>query len=50
VREALWHLVEEELQRRGEINALHWQLDVTPPIVSWVKWAHTVGQIKDLPS
>jgi uncharacterized damage-inducible protein DinB len=50
VRDALWHLVEEELQHRGEINALLWQIDVNAPIVSWVRWAHTVGRITDLPS
>jgi uncharacterized damage-inducible protein DinB len=47
VREALWHLVEEELQHRGELNALLWQIDVDPPVMSWVKWAHTVGRIND---
>jgi uncharacterized damage-inducible protein DinB len=50
VRDALWHLVEEEIQHRGEINALLWQIDVDPPIVSWITWAHTVGRIKDPPS
>jgi uncharacterized damage-inducible protein DinB len=28
VRSMLWHLVEEELQHRGELNALLWQIDV----------------------
>ena len=50
VRDALWHLVEEELQHRGELNALLWQIEVDAPIVSWVKWAHTMGRIKDPPS
>lgn len=50
VREALWHLVEEELQHRGEINSLLWQIDVDPPVVSWIDWAHSVGRIKDPPS
>jgi uncharacterized damage-inducible protein DinB len=50
VREALWHLVEEELQHRGELNALLWQIDVDAPIASWIKWDHTVGRIKDPPS
>ena len=50
VRDALWHLVEEELQHRGELNALLWQIDVDAPIASWIKWAHTVGRIKDPPS
>ncbi|HTT45867.1 MAG TPA: DinB family protein [Thermoplasmata archaeon] len=47
VREALWHLVEEELQHRGEINALLWQIDVDAPVVSWIKWDHSVGRIRD---
>jgi uncharacterized damage-inducible protein DinB len=34
----LWHLVEEELQHRGEMNALLWQDDINPPITSWTKW------------
>ncbi len=50
VREALWHLVEEELQHRGELNALLWQLNVDAPVVSWIKWDHTVGRIVDMPS
>jgi uncharacterized damage-inducible protein DinB len=33
----LWHMVEEELQHRGELNALFWQLNLEPPI----------GQIED---
>lgn len=49
VREALWHLVEEELQHRGELNALLWQLNVDAPVVSWIDWDHTVGRIKDRP-
>lgn len=47
IREVLWHLVEEELQHRGELNALLWQMDVTPPIESWIEWGHTVDRIKD---
>ncbi len=47
VRDALWHLVEEELQHRGEINALLWQINVDAPIYNWVSWAHTAGRIKD---
>lgn len=35
IRDMLWHLVEEELQHRGEINALLWQLDIDPPITGW---------------
>jgi uncharacterized damage-inducible protein DinB len=49
VREALWHLVEEELQHRGELNALLWQIDVDPPVVSWIDWGHAVGRLTDPP-
>lgn len=38
VRDMLWHLVEEERQHRGELNALRWQLDVDPPIFDWFDW------------
>lgn len=48
-RDAFWHLVEEELQHRGEINALLWQVNVDPPVYSWTRWAHTIGRIKDPP-
>ncbi|MGA2665412.1 MAG: DinB family protein [Nitrososphaerales archaeon] len=43
VRDALWHLVEEELQHRGELNALLWQMDVEAPILSWIGWAELHG-------
>jgi uncharacterized damage-inducible protein DinB len=46
IRDVLWHLVEEELQHRGEINALLWQMDVDAPVFDWVDWAHLVGRIK----
>jgi uncharacterized damage-inducible protein DinB len=36
VRETLYHLVEHELQHRGELNALLWQIDVEPPVLDWV--------------
>lgn len=38
VRDVLWHLVEEELQHRGELNALLWQMDVDAPILDWIGW------------
>ena len=47
VREVLWHLVEEELQHRGELNALLWQIDVDAPIYNWIRWAHDAGRIHD---
>jgi len=43
VRGTLYHLVEEELQHRGEINALLWQIDVEPPITDWVSWEEAVA-------
>lgn len=38
VRDVLWHLVEEELQHRGELNALLWQMDVDAPVFDWIGW------------
>ena len=37
-RDMLWHMVEEELQHRGELNALFWQLDIDPPVWDWEDW------------
>ena len=34
----LWHMIEEELQHRGELNALLWQDDIEPPVTSWFEW------------
>jgi uncharacterized damage-inducible protein DinB len=47
IREVLWHLVEEELQHRGEINALLWQIDVEAPVFDWIDWGHAAGRIRD---
>ena len=47
VREVFWHLVEEELQHRGELNALLWQLDVEAPVYDWIDWGHEAGRIRD---
>ncbi len=38
VGEMMWHLVEEELQHRGELNALLWQDDIEPPVTGWFAW------------
>jgi uncharacterized damage-inducible protein DinB len=35
LRDMLWHMVEEDLQHRGELNALFWQLDIDPPVTGW---------------
>jgi uncharacterized damage-inducible protein DinB len=40
VRDMMWHMVEEEVQHRGELNALLWQIDVDPPILDWIAWAY----------
>jgi uncharacterized damage-inducible protein DinB len=33
-----WHMVEEELQHRGELNALLWQMNIDPPVGSYRDW------------
>ena len=43
VENMLWHLIEEELQHRGELNALLWQMDVDPPITGWGTWKRETG-------
>jgi len=35
VRTMLLHMAEEELQHRGEMNALLWQIDVDPPVTGF---------------
>ncbi len=45
VRDILWHLVEEELQHRGELNALLWQIDVHAPVYDWIEWRHASGEL-----
>ena len=35
VRDMLVHMVEEELQHKGELNALLWQLDVEAPVLGF---------------
>jgi len=47
IRDAFWHLVEEELQHRGELNALLWQIDAEAPVCSWIEWEHKIGRIQD---
>jgi uncharacterized damage-inducible protein DinB len=46
LRQMLWHLVEEELQHRGELNALLWQDNMEPPITDWLDWKAEIGEIK----
>jgi len=35
LRTIIWHMVEEELQHRGELNALFWQMGVDAPTRAW---------------
>lgn len=42
----LWHHVEEELQHRGEINAILWQEDIDPPVTSWWRWEQATQRRK----
>ena len=37
-RDMLLHMVEEELQHRGELNALLWQMGVEPPVQGFAQW------------
>ena len=46
VGQMLWHLVEEELQHRGELNALFWQIDIDPPHTDWLDWKVEIGEVK----
>jgi len=41
----LMHMIEEELQHRGEINCMFWQQNVDPPIMEYGEW---VGQWTNL--
>ncbi len=38
IRDMLLHLVEEELQHRGEINCMFWQMNVEPPVTGYDDW------------
>jgi len=48
VKQMLWHLVEEELQHRGELNALFWQMNIDPPVTDWLDWKIETGEIRKL--
>ena len=37
MEEILMHMIEEELQHRGEINCMFWQQDIDPPITAYHK-------------
>jgi uncharacterized damage-inducible protein DinB len=40
----IWHMLEEELQHRGELNALFWQMDIDPPLHAWFSSAASVSR------
>jgi uncharacterized damage-inducible protein DinB len=48
VSQMLWHLVEEELQHRGELNALFWQMNIDPPVTDWLDRKIETGEIRKL--
>jgi uncharacterized damage-inducible protein DinB len=35
VNDMLHHMIEEELQHRGEMNAVLWEMGVEPPVSEW---------------
>jgi uncharacterized damage-inducible protein DinB len=35
INEMLHHMIEEELQHRGEMNAILWEMGVEPPVSEW---------------
>lgn len=34
----LMHMIEEELQHRGELNCLFWQQNIDPPVTGYGRW------------
>ena len=47
--EMLWHLIEEELQHRGDLNALLWQENIDPPVTSWYEWKRVSVEKSNIP-
>ena len=48
--EGLWHLVEEELQHRGEMIALLWEDDIEPPWTNFPRWHFASRTVKPVDS
>ena len=44
IGDILWHMIEEEFQHRGELNALLWQVDVDPPIGTFEQWVEAKSE------
>jgi uncharacterized damage-inducible protein DinB len=40
LRQMLYHMIEEQLQHVGELNALFWQLNVDPPVTEYMDYMH----------
>ncbi len=40
LRQMLHHMIEEQLQHIGELNALFWQLNVDPPVTEYMDWEY----------
>ena len=51
LRQMLYRVIEEELQHRGEMNAIFWQMNLNPPVTEWMEWvsavAHETGDQKE---
>jgi hypothetical protein len=39
-------MVEEELQHRGELDALLWQMNIDPPVGSYRDWEEAKKYVK----
>lgn len=46
IRGTLLHVIEHEIQHRGELNALLWQIDVDPPIMDWDEFEKVQAEAK----
>jgi uncharacterized damage-inducible protein DinB len=44
--DTLWHMVEEELQHRGEIIALLWAEDIEPPWANYMRWSYSSAKTR----
>jgi uncharacterized damage-inducible protein DinB len=41
LQQMLNHMVEEQLQHIGELNALFWQMNIVPPVTEYMDWINT---------
>lgn len=40
----IWHILEEQTQHIGELNALFWQMEKDPPVQAW--WSSSIAVAK----